>query len=337
MPCGHKLGDFRTPRVPYEGMSQHGTTFENSALSAMLELSGEGALIFEGTDLLCRVASAAAEEILGVRSGSLLGRRRSDVLGELVAGDEATERALTALKAVASDETRDETLAIKANPSRLLAWKTAPVLSNGILAGRADLITDRTVEALLREELDRAYARLSESSLTDDLTGLANRKHFDREIDREHRRSQRAWSSYAVARLDVDGMAVINETLGPETGDLLLATLAKTLKEARREYDLVARFEGDELVVLLPGIDERSVKAVLARSISAMMDVVRDQIQREVTLCTGVALWIPPSVEPSAGVVERAGLALRAAQIMGPGHMEVDARLIDWKDELSET
>lgn len=315
-------------------MSGDGGTFPDRALAAVLDLSGEGAFLFDGETLACRAASGRGAEMLGLPRETLLGRTRDDLLAALGASDEATARALTALRSVAPAETRHETLAIKSDPPRVLSWATAPILSDeGEPTGRIDLVSDRTVEALLREELDRAYAKLAQSSLVDELTGLANRKHFEHEIDREHRRSQRAWSSYAVARIDVDGMEAIDTELGRDAGDRLLRQIGQTLKEARREYDLVARWENDELAVLLPGIDAHAVKAVIGRSLASMRDAARAAVGREVTFCTGVALWIPPSVESAGDIIERAGLALRAARIMGTGHTEIDARLVEWKDD----
>jgi diguanylate cyclase (GGDEF)-like protein len=218
----------------------------------------------------------------------------------------------------------------------VVSWVSAPVRWSGHEVGRVDVLTDRSGERQLSDALERARARVAEISLTDDVTGLANRKHFESEIDREHRRSQRAWTSYAVARIDVDGMAALNEALGKTDGDRLLRRLSQELKAARREYDLVARWENDELVVLLPGVDGQSVKGVLSRSIAAMREVAVELTKREVTFCVGVALWTPPSVETANDIVERAGTALQAAQLMGPSTVEIDERRVEWKDDLPE-
>lgn len=314
-------------------MSEGNAPFAESALAAMLESLDGGALVFEGEGLSCRASSARVTELLGLPSEPLLGRKRDDLLAAITPGDDATARAIAALRAVVEGEVRRETLAIKSDPPRLVEWSTAPITPAGGAAGRVDLLTDRTVEALLREELERVYAKMAETSLVDELTGLANRKHFENEIDREHRRSQRGYASYAVVRIDVDGMAEVNEQLGRETGDRMLRRAGEVLREARREYDLVARWENDELVVLLPGIDERAVKTVLGRSLSAMRDAAREVCGRDVTFCAGVAVWIPPSIEAANDVVDRAGTALRVAKVMGVGHVEIDARLVEWKDD----
>jgi len=316
-------------------MSEGNATFAESALAAMLELLDEGVLLFEGDGLVCLAASRRASEMLGVPPDSLVGRGRAELLASVTSGDAVTLHSLAELLGAADDATVRGTIAMAGEPPRIVEWATAPLLRDGRTVGRVDVIADRTRQRQLEAALATAREKMAESSLVDELTGLANRKHFEHEIDREHRRSQRAWSSYAIARIDIDGMSSINSQLGHGTGDRLLRRLGEELKSARREYDLVARWEQDELIVLLPGIDDTSVKAVLSRSIAAMRDVAGEIVGREVTFCVGVALWIPPSVETANDIVARAGTALQAAQLMGRGTTEIDSSSVEWKDDLS--
>lgn len=318
-------------------MAQGNATFPERALAAMLDVLDEGAILFEGDALSCRSASRRAADLLGATADSLVGRSRAEVLTAIVPGDDATARAIAALQSVPAGEARRETLAIKSDPPRLVEWSTAPILVEGEVVGRIEIVTDRTVEALLREELERAYVKMAEASVVDDLTMLANRKHFENEIDREHRRSQRGYAPYAVARIDVDGMTELNDQIGRDAGDRLLRRAGEVLKAARREYDLVARWENDELIVLLPGIDDRAVKPVLERSLAAMREAAREVAGREVTFCTGVAVWIPPSIEDADEVMSRSATALRVAKVIGRGHMEIDARLVEWKEDPTVT
>lgn len=309
-------------------MSEEGGSPAERALSALLELLEQGALLFEGERLVCVQASPRAAELLGVPRETLAGKPRAELLASIAQVDAPTTLALEALRSVGAGDARRETLTLGGSPGRLLEWVTAPAGD-----GRIDLLIDRTAERALREEIARLQARIEETTLVDQLTGLANRRHFEAETDREHRRSQRAWASYAIARIDVDGMARINTDLGRETGDKLLRRIGEELRAARREYDLVARWENDELIVLLPGIDASAVKAVLARSLGAMRDAGQAITGREVTFCAGVALWIPPSVEAASGIVSRSGTALEAAKLSGPGTVEIDDSSVDWRDD----
>lgn len=309
-------------------MSVEGGSPAERALWALFELLEQGALLFEGEGLTCVRASPRAAELLGVARDALTGKPRDALLSAIAPVDEAAGQALAALRAVGSGETRRESLTLGAPPSRMLEWVTAPAGD-----GRVDLLIDRTAERALREEIARLQAKIEDTTLADDLTGLANRRHFEAESDREHRRSQRAWASYAVARIDIDGMGKLNAELGRDAGDKLLRRIGEELRAARREYDLVARWENDELIVLLPGIDASSVKAVLARSLGAMRDAAQAIAGREVTFCAGVALWIPPSVEGAADIVSRAGTALEAAKLSGPSSVEIDDSVVDWRND----
>lgn len=310
-------------------MSDQGASPTERALAALLELLDHGALLFQGDDLVCTRATSHAATLLGVAPGAILGRRRADLLAATVTGDEASARALQALSAVGPGEKRREAVTLQSTPPRFVDWATAPAGQGA----RVDVLVDRTTERALREELARVQAKMAETALVDEVTGLSNRRHFEAEMDREHRRSQRAWASYAIARIDVDGMGKLTEELGRDGADTLLRRVGEELKAARREYDLVARWDDDELIVLLPGIDVHAVSGVLSRSLGQMRDAGREVAGRDVTFCTGVALWIPPSIENAGDIVTRAGTALQAAKLMGAGSMEVDATLVEWRDD----
>ncbi len=315
-------------------MSEEGASPTERALTAVLDLADNGALLFQGGGLVCVRASARAAELIGLPRDAILGRPRAELVAAIAAGDDASARALGELAQVGSAETRREVVTLRAEPPRFVEWATAPA-GDGATPGRVDVLIDRTAERALREEVARLLSKMAETALVDEVTGLANRRHFEAEIDREHRRSQRAWASYAIARVDVDGMGKLNDELGRDVADKLLRRVGEELKVARREYDLVARWEDDELVVLLPGIDVPAVKGVLARSLGAMRDAAQALAGREVTFCTGVALWIPPSTETAVDILTRAGTALTAAKLMGPGHLEIDASLAEWNDDTN--
>ena len=263
----------------------------------------------------------------------MLGRSRDELLTVVSAADEDAARAIAALRDASEDEVLERTVTFKGEPRRTIDWATSLMGVHDRIVGRLDVLTDRTAERQLREELARMREQMAATAMQDELTGLVNRRYFAQQMDREHRRAQRAWASYAVALIDVDGMKALNEELGVDAGDRLLCRLGEELKAPRREYDLVARWGGDELVMLLPGIDEQAVRAVVGRSLSRMSEAARELTGQPVTFCTGVALWVPTSVATAEEMVTRAATALEAAKLMGPGSVEVDAVMVDWKDE----
>ena len=160
----------------------------------------------------------------------------------------------------------------------------------------------------------------------DALTGLLNLRRFHEELEREHGRSTRAWDSYAILRLDIDGMSEINDQFGRPVGDQVLERVAARLKACLREYDVLARLEGDEFGVLLPGADELAARAVARRMFQTLdVDELTLDAGRRVTVSMGCALWVPPSGESANHILQRAGTAVLEAQSWGVGQLHVDS------------
>lgn len=108
----------------------------------------------------------------------------------------------------------------------------------------------------VRLALETANRRLRRLVAVDPLTGIANRRHFDRVLDREVRRARRERLPLSLIFLDVDEFKRFNDTYGHAHGDEVLRRVARTLDESfRRGGDMVARYGGEEFAVVLPGMD----------------------------------------------------------------------------------
>jgi diguanylate cyclase (GGDEF)-like protein len=112
------------------------------------------------------------------------------------------------------------------------------------------------VVLLLLAEVRRLVARFQEQSLTDELTGIANRRAFVQAAANEIERSLRFRHVLSLAYLDIDGFKAVNDRCGHVVGDRALVALAAAMRATARSVDTVARLGGDEFVVLMPETDE---------------------------------------------------------------------------------
>jgi diguanylate cyclase (GGDEF)-like protein len=304
------------------------------ALEALLEALEEAVIVFDPA-LLCCAVGRRVGEVFGVDGDSLLGLPRAEVLRRVSAACERPDPVLALGDARPPGIAR--TVEIAGPKGRVIAWTSAAVDPSSKQIGRIDVIRDVTAERRAEHELREMAIRLEEVSTIDALTGLPSRRRFEEESDREHRRAQRAWDSYAVARIDVDHMSDVNAVHGRSLGDQLLRRLGEVLRTARREYDLVARWDGDEFIVLLPGADSAAVRIVVARALDRMLRRAAKLTGKDgITLCAGAAVWIPPSDEVAEDIIRRAGNALDVARSRGLGSIEVDVAGGHWKSETNE-
>lgn len=107
------------------------------------------------------------------------------------------------------------------------------------------------------------YRRMRDEAVTDPLTGLLNRRGFTRIID--HIPEEIMRKAGAVLVVDLDRFKAINDTYGHDTGDSVLVSVAEQMKSCVRKSDVVARFGGEEFVVLLPEISEQEARQIAER------------------------------------------------------------------------
>lgn len=118
----------------------------------------------------------------------------------------------------------------------------------------------KSLQALSRQviamlELKKLSEQLHQTSLTDALTGVNNRRAFDQRFEAEFARWQRTGQPFTLALIDIDHFKSFNDSFGHAAGDQALAEVAKLFQRHCRNYDFFARYGGEEFVLLLPGTD----------------------------------------------------------------------------------
>ena len=167
----------------------------------------------------------------------------------------------------------------------------------------------RTLESELR--------RLSEEVSTDVLTEVANRRGLMQAFEVETARLDRQGGELAIGLLDIDNFKKLNDTLGHAVGDVALKTLAGHVQKQLRAVDIVARFGGEEFVVMLPGVQVDEAQATLTRlqrTLSASL-FMHDGREVFVTFSAGVTRFRPGEALEAA--LERADEALYEAKRTG--------------------
>jgi diguanylate cyclase (GGDEF)-like protein len=187
------------------------------------------------------------------------------------------------------------------------------------LAAAFDEMADKL--AAREQELWIANQHLEELASLDGLTGLANRRGFDRELERAWQRAADQRRPLALMMIDIDHFKLYNDRYGHVAGDTCLRAVGETLSLVTlEEAVLVARYGGEEFALLLPGLELSRATALAEearRSIEDLMITHAEAPTGFVTISIGIESRVPDEGRPAADLVEAADHALYAAKRNG--------------------
>ena len=212
--------------------------------------------------------------------------------------------------------------------------------SKGFELGAVDYITKPYAAPVVRARVRThmalmQYTRLLENlAFLDGLTGIANRRQFDLELEKEWRRMMRRNAPLSLLMIDIDHFKAFNDHYGHGAGDECLRLVARSIAGViKRPGDLAARYGGEEFAVILPDTDERGA-AVVAESMLRAINALQiahetSPVAGQVTISLGAASYVPQRHETPQGLINAADRALYLAKTAGRNQIRTENTIID--------
>ena len=179
----------------------------------------------------------------------------------------------------------------------------------------AEILNSRSLINERQQQTELARQAVTEMAYTDALTGLPNRRAFERMLSERVARSAVSTGRFAVGMIDLDGFKPINDAYGHLTGDEVLMQASSRLKEAMDGFGVVARVGGDEFAILADGIDSPDEIGALALRLSHAFEtpIVVGAIITRLSCSCGFSTY-PDSGQDSSRLIDRADMALYRAK-----------------------
>jgi diguanylate cyclase (GGDEF)-like protein/PAS domain S-box-containing protein len=159
---------------------------------------------------------------------------------------------------------------------------------NGKAIVVSGIVFDISKNKAMEDKLRKANEKLSRLVITDELTGAFNRRYMLEKIDNEIKRYNRSKLDFSLIMLDIDRFKLVNDNFGHNVGDIALQKIVETINKRIRTTDILARWGGEEFVLLLPNTDTMSAKVLAENIRTEVSDLVIEKVGN-ITISLGVS------------------------------------------------
>ncbi|MDX5444764.1 MAG: biofilm regulation diguanylate cyclase SiaD [Zoogloeaceae bacterium] len=159
-------------------------------------------------------------------------------------------------------------------------------------------------------------------TLRDPLTGVGNRRYMSERLCEEVERASRLGAGFSLAVLDIDHFKNVNDVHGHEVGDEVLCRVAEVVRATLRDYDVFARWGGEEFVIALPESALATATTVCQRVREAVESLRIERRDTAISVTISLGLTEHRNGEPPTDTINRADVALRQAKAAGRNRLE---------------
>lgn len=282
-------------------MIRHGlfAVSPEDAAETIITTMGDSLIVFDRNGLIA-VTNPATSRLLGVEKAELLGAPVTRFVHSRFLAEGP--------RALKADEVREEEghyLPPEGEPIPVILSASAVISAGDAPTGVVLVAKDiREIRRTMRE-LAEANEKLEHQAITDALTGVANRRYADQRLLEEFLRCRRTGRSFSVGLLDLDDFKRVNDRFGHPAGDEVLRAVAGLLRANVRSNDLVARWGGDEFLLLLPETDAEAARVIGNRMVDEVCALRLPGIDGSVGASLGMCTLDRESLIHEAGDVVR--------------------------------